>query len=478
MNTETPPPARKEIENLTRQRRASKHETTDNLDALAKEYWPYWIGAVVGLAIICYVLLYFSEAQIPTIFQSSGVVAIISAFIGILLTIFVTQLLLKGQSKADAQRDKDVKIYKRKVDVYSEFVSHLAGLIDKITIYDKVASAELTDKHAEDRLDKEFEEELQKLRTLCFKRLVFYLSKDQVEGISAQLLRITSENEVDMLLDATGEIIHILQKNIDPKMEKIDVEKLYWSFSAKLKPEKNKPDSEKSNEPVLGTPVAEKPQESPAAEKAQEPPLKTPVTESNIQLPNNLTFWHFNMLGDAQIAAFKKDPPNWRLALIEYNEIWRTNLLKRVKPGDVVFLRRKGYGYIAAFRAVEPEVFNPEKPKTCDEEDIYGGLADGATSVANIRVKPIAFNYTGLASDIVRRRTIETMNLFDTKILLKGFKDPRADNPPVRAGINHIDKDIPVKSGDLDAAYFEEVFKKYVPGANSAPTPSGASPTS
>jgi multidrug transporter EmrE-like cation transporter len=57
----------------------------------------HWAVGGIILAVVCFILLYFSELQMPTI--SSGIVAIISAIIGVALTVIVTSVLLNQQSK-------------------------------------------------------------------------------------------------------------------------------------------------------------------------------------------------------------------------------------------------------------------------------------------------------------------------------------------------------------------------------------------
>ena len=127
-----------------------KMESKKNLKKL-----PLWLGAINILFIIFFVLLYISETQIPTVFTSSGIVAIISAFIGVILTVFVTQILLDRQSesqaflqkeqcvaqqklqedlqkqKAEHERKKeiDTKIFEEKLKTYQTFLAKLCEIV-------------------------------------------------------------------------------------------------------------------------------------------------------------------------------------------------------------------------------------------------------------------------------------------------------------------------------------------------------------
>ena len=62
---------------------------------------PRWLWAVIVIAVVGFVLLYVSEGQFPNIPLSSGIVAFISAVIGVILTIVVTHALLNAQTKSE-----------------------------------------------------------------------------------------------------------------------------------------------------------------------------------------------------------------------------------------------------------------------------------------------------------------------------------------------------------------------------------------
>jgi hypothetical protein len=361
------------------------------MKVISKENLPYWLGAVILLFFICFFLLYISELQIPTVFSSSGIVAIISAIIGVVLTVTVTSVLLSQQSKTqkellehqsdkEVQKDKGMKMYEQKIKVYSEFTEKMWEMLED---------------------DKVTDDELRKLRSTCFQRLVFYLNEEQIKGISEHIKKI-DPNEEDTLSDdeirgAIAGITHVLQKGLDSNGDIKGglLQGLFNSFKVRRL--------------------------DPPEEQTKEDEIET-STQEGIE-KNNITYWHFNMWGNEQIDAFKRD--HWVLSLIEYDEDWRTDMLKQVKPNDVLFLfKRGGAGYIGAFRALDKKILENGKCDTKDiaQYDIYKAFDDEATLCSNIIVKPIAYNYKGIGCRVVRRRTIERMNSQeDVNYLLNGF---------------------------------------------------------
>jgi len=128
-----------------------------------KNFWSVlnnhlWGVIILILGIIAFVLLYISEGQFPNLPLSSGIVAFISAVIGVMLTAFAISVQLKQQSAVDMQKDKNIKIYERKIEVYKEFISKL-WMIE--------ASRDGKNKNNESSLKVE-------LRKMCFDQLVFF----------------------------------------------------------------------------------------------------------------------------------------------------------------------------------------------------------------------------------------------------------------------------------------------------------------
>jgi len=388
------------------------------------------------LVLICFALLLIPESQLPTVLQSSGLVAIISAFLGVIMTVAVTAILLdkqsetqkvliKEQSEADAQKDKDAKIYDQKIKVYSEFTSKMWGLFSNM------------DMDSREKLEKYDE-----LRGMCFDKLVFFLSSKRIKELTVVFEKIT-KNIKDFDHNSLCEITDILKRSLDDEKEK-----------------------EKPNEDYLAKFYDAFEKDIVVQEEAK-PNIPATQNQNTIreqqQVTSEIQYWHFNILiEEQQIEAFKSD--NWVLALIEYGEDWRTNLIRQVKPNDVIFLfKRGGAGYIGAFRALNPPAKILETETTYSDAeyakyDIYDGIDDGATLASNILVEPIAYNFKGVGYYTVRRRTIERMNDTEAvKFLLNRFNGNDLDD-------NRLDgkgKFDDGKTVSLNNNYFSEIISKY-----------------
>jgi len=407
---------------------------------LIKKYKLILIAIGVLLILICFVLLLISESQMPTIFISSGAVAIISAFLGVFLTVAVTNILLDRQaetqnalldkqSEKESQKDKDVKIYEKKIRVYSEFTSKMWGILED---------------------DKVTDDELRELRNICFRNLVFYINQNQINRIYEQIVKIDKDN-IDTALGAAGEITYILKNSLqeDENVKSSDLKKLFNVF---IKDKKENNTDEKDVEQQKDIVILENKQ------------FETPDAVIS-SVAKNITFWHFNIWGNQQIEAFEKG--NWVLNLIEYGEDWRTlKINHQVQPDDVVFLfRRGGYGYIGAFRVLGKKILTDKESHT-DEEiekyDIYGALEDGATYSSNIIVKPMAYNFKGVGYLSVRRRTIEKMNEMNAVYyLLSRFKvNNTILNSDQMEGIGKLESR-EISTSEIDVEYFNKVFSDY-----------------
>ncbi|WP_052258965.1 hypothetical protein [Sphingobacterium sp. T2] len=366
--------------------------------------------------IIAFTILFIASAVIFRVFNVEILPSqFYGALIGVVITAIITVFLLKGQTSQEMERDKDVKIFEQKIKVYSEFTERMWAMLDDGTVTD---------------------EELKELRTICFRRLVFYLNSEQINNIYEQINKIDFEND-DTAMKAVGEITHILQNSLKPdeNVKSSDLIKLFNSFDKKKFEEKEEPEQVVS------------------------------IAENTVQqqqpTTNNVRYWHFNTLYEQQqIQAFKNG--NWVLALIEYGEEWRTNAIRQVKPNDVIFLfKRGGAGYIGAFRALDPtakilEAGNEYTETEIAKFDIYEGLKDGASLCSNILVEPIAYNFKGVGYYTVRRRTIERMNDFEAvKFLLNRFngKDLSEDQ---LTGKGKLDNDTTLT---LNENYFAEIIR-------------------
>jgi len=394
---------------------------------------------IINYSILAFVLIIFLIAGILVYEKLVFLPApFFGALIGVVITAVVTFILLHGQTEGEAQKDKDIKIYKEKIRIYSKFTSEVWNLLPQTEFIN-------------DKILEESQTKLKELRTLCFKKLVFYLNGIQVRNISEHICKINecvsskeSDYNDDKMHEAIAEINEILKSDLDSnknktkkkdeKIQKGELKSLYRAFS-------NLETSGRENQ-------------------------TDPIFDKTQQLENPITFWHFNMLEDKQIEAFKNN--NWVLNLVEYGEDWRTNALLAVQPKDVVFLfRRGGYGYIGAFRVIDNKVLYKKEfadgkytKEVIQKYDIYNRLDDDADLSSNLIVMPIAYNYKGVGYLTVRRRTIERMNDMGTvKFLLNRFNGKDLDETQ-RAGMGKLDENS--SNLDLDTAYFDEIKEKYL----------------
>ena len=420
----------------------SKDKNSTKFVELLKD--PRWIWAVIVIAVVGFVLLYVSEGQFPNIPLSSGIVAFISAVIGVILTIVVTHALLNAQTKSESERDKDVRVFQKKIQVYSKFSSEIWNFFYEYQTMNENVK----------------DDNYEKLRIMCFDELVFFLEKEDIK----QLIKVIEKIKPGGLSDNYScicEITNILQDSLYNKNNNKEVEK-----SEKLcrKP-KREPEKEKRDL------LRELYEAFDQKDKSEKPISKPQVDEfdstlKDIAIPANdmnITFWHFNMLGDEQIKAFEKG--NWVLNLNEYGEDWRTKSLEQVKKDDVVFLfRRGGFGYLGAFRVKGQNILNDKNKYTdtdIEKYDIYNALADGASYSSNLIVEPIAYNFKGVGCLTVRRRTIERMNDAEAiKFLLNRFSGKvKNDQDPDNLGMGKLDENT---NFELKSDYLNKISKNYL----------------
>jgi len=377
------------------------------------------------------VILFFVSAILFKVYEFEILPSpFFGALMGVFITAFVTAFLLRGQTEGETQKDRNIKIYQKQIQIYSRFSSKMWSFF-----YD---NEKMKDSDKDDRYEK--------LRIMCFDELVFFLEDDGIKELTKVIKNINPGGLPDNYKNIC-QITNILQKSLhdDKKKKKQKCEKcrtellidLFDAFDQKDKNSLLKKDS-------AGIQTIDKP---------------TLVKEMNI------TYWHFNMLGDKQIEEFKRG--NWVLNLIEYGEEdWRTwKIEHQVKEGDVVFLfRRGGYGYIGAFKVTGTKILRAkeyENGKYTKDEiaefDMYNAMDDGAMLSSNIIVMPIAYNYNGVGCYSVRRRTIEKMNAPESyNYLLDRFSGKiKNENDPENFGEGKLDNETSV---ELDKDYLQQII--------------------
>lgn len=306
--------------------------------------------------------------------------------------------------KFQQELQEKIQLRNNKIKAYSDFTAELYKILNKNTPID------------------ESESDLERLRIEIFSKLIFYVDPSTLNQLSYLSEEIHKDRS--QLFSNLSSITSILRDEILNNKDADDTAPLMVNIWKNL------------------------------SFSTDEGPNADNVMPLSIA---SHTFWHFNMWSDVQIEALKKG--KFELSLVEYDEIWRTNLVRQVKCGDIVFLfRRGGYGYVGVFKVEGWRVISKEdniikeivcKKGTEKEEDdenqikadienydIYKSIDDGATSCANLIVEPLAFDYEGVSyPGGVYRRTISRYDNGYARILLARFK--AKENDPT---FNTLDK--------------------------------------
>lgn len=340
--------------------------------------------------VFLFIIVLFTAVASYFYYKSDNAVGpnLITAFVGVVLSALVTLVLLNGQTKDEEDKERKMKLYNAKLEVYSHFVS---------SMYEVLRDNQIT------------EEELLNLRTKLFGQVSFY-AKDDILKLINNELREKNYTDTQQMQRSFANIASILQRDLRddwPVNEKSSYE-LWDTFDELLDKSLGGNDTDEAIE--LST-------------------ESTTETAPSDYLRN--CFWHFTMWGpDEQLKALREGI--YELNLVEYDGIdWRTNLIKQVAKDDLIFLFRSGgWGYMGVYRAkgwrifefgenktVETiHIFGEEEKVITDEatinedlkrSDIYKSKENGATLCSSIIVEPIAFSKDGIGNPGgVYRRTI------------------------------------------------------------------------
>ena len=352
------------------------------------------------LLLVGVILIVAVFALIPKIFSSHDMLyQTIAVVLSVIFTAIVTNQLLTGQSSNEEAREKNIKVHENKIAVYADFVSKMW--------------ATMNDGQVEPS-------EIVSIRSEVFNKLIFYLNDSQVKAISGALGELKEDSSDQEYIGVFQEITKTLRDDImenASKSEGNDILTLWNRFNELLpKPAEEVPIPQveaKDDTPAQSNTVVEKPV----------------VANRSI----NGTCVHFNMLSEAwQYKIFANGAH--ALALCEYGESWRTNLVKRCGYNDVVFLYKTGGpGYVGAFLAkgwivfeadghanltkVVECVFSEKSKNTApvteaewqrkiDLYDVQDYIDDGCTLISYLIVEPLIYYAEGVQSISVYRRTI------------------------------------------------------------------------
>lgn len=93
-----------------------------------------WIILSVCVILLCLLVVFMGKLSFPSNDISDGIVTILSAFIGILITMSITYILLNDQSQAESLKERNVKKFEKKQETYHAFLKELGQIIKNLTL--------------------------------------------------------------------------------------------------------------------------------------------------------------------------------------------------------------------------------------------------------------------------------------------------------------------------------------------------------
>ena len=98
---------------------------------------PSWLLNILLMIMIIILLsaiiIYIESSTLPTPKVADGLTAIISAFIGVLITIAVTSVLLNKQTVMETDKEKGIIQFKHKQDTYISFLKQFESIMVSLT---------------------------------------------------------------------------------------------------------------------------------------------------------------------------------------------------------------------------------------------------------------------------------------------------------------------------------------------------------
>lgn len=328
-------------------------------------------------------------ALMPKIFSAHDMLfQTVAVVLSVVFTAVVTNQLLTGQSSNEESRERNIKVYENKISVYAEFISKMWAIMN------------------DNKVDPE---EIISLRSEIFNKLIFYLDDSQIKSISAELGCLTADSSDQEYVSAFENITKVLRSSImgsEQDDSKTEIKTLWNRFNNLLPEEKT-------------------------AESQIE--IETPVVVEKLDKRISKNCVHFNIFSNKWQKSIFANGIN-ALGLCEYGEVWRTNLIKRCKNNEIVFLYKTGGpGYVGAFLAkgwvvfeadgngnlekeVKYEFEKNDKPIVIESEDERAKdvelfcaqelINDGSTKVSYMLVEPLVYCEEGVGVISVYRRTI------------------------------------------------------------------------
>ena len=337
----------------------------------------------------------------------------------------ITLLLLKGQSETqkemlqqqrmgEAEKDKDVRIYSNKIDAFSRF--------------NKAVWTESLDD------DEKAVQTIGSIRTQLYSNVILYLDAAEVNEI-ARAIPSGKTNNFPVILSS---IIGVLNRNAEKTISDAEVAPgKAEDYTAACQALWNR-----FNE-WMGAYVQ--------SDVDEGTPAEIPLRSLGRQA------WHFSEYDTTQLEKLKGGFNE--LSLIEYQEYWRTSLVRQVQRGDVVFLFRGAKKYSGVFVAKGWRVFEYDADRNVTETtsdgispvlpvgqvnsirdekiqailrqyDFYESFADDtSTSCANVVVDTVSFIPDGVDNpNTTYRKTISRYYEGYAVALLEKFREVDSSN--------------------------------------------------
>lgn len=361
--------------------------------------------------------------------QAFAIIA--SVFLGAAVTAWATNHLIGERRKAEESKEKNVQIHQSKLSSFSKFIGDLWNVYAQYTDDRENLTSEL----------------LKAIRKQMFQNVIFHISPRGLYEINKVVSAATDKKNPKAVSVLCSGLTQIIKKELDDfEVERDEIDDSGINYETELRHLWSTLQSGITEFPLNNVGNSPKGENDDDCQQTTE---NLPIENVETILDYNYNqAWHFALWGKEQIDAISKWQADGRssvdLSLVEYGETWRTNLLKQVEFGDIVFLfRRGGYGYIGAFKPLGWRVFdfnenietihlfNKEEEivkgdrfeSDVREFDIYGSRDDGADLCANLIVELVAYLESGVENPGgVYRRTISRYDSQYAAKLMERFK--------------------------------------------------------
>ena len=177
-------------------------------------------GIITAILAICFFVFHVPD------FWAQLLAIIASAFLGAGATAWITNTLLKNQQESEEAKEKNIKVYENKIQVYSEFISKMWKTLEDDVITD---------------------EEIRGIRSEIFNKLVFYLKKDDIVTLGEKVRSIkSSESSYDVeekpkdkakktadIIECFSEITELLRADVNNNAQteaKQEISRLWNNF--------------------------------------------------------------------------------------------------------------------------------------------------------------------------------------------------------------------------------------------------------